>query len=996
MAKASRWLKLFEDFIQDLRISSKEASSADERGVKLELWESQRRFLREVGQGLDEGIRIFLCLKSRQLGITTISLAIDLFWLAMHPNLKMSLVTDTEANREENRSILRQYVNSFPENYFGGDFKITDDNRAFMSFSNGSRINLLVAGTRKKTISWAEGKGNAAAHLTEISKYGDPDGLASFEESFSESNPDRIYIFESTANGFNHWRDKYLSAKNDKFRQRAFFIGWWASDVNVIPRSDPRFPQYKYAATGTELELVNQVARDYNHRITPEQLAWIRYREEKAGQATDIFDQNQPWCVAAGTRVGTRRGILKIVDVVAGDVCAEGDIEHVGATGVADIWRARTRLGYQIEGTANHPLITINSEEVELADSLGAQVRLALPMFAPEPYTQRWRVGVVDYSVAITKDFSRLVGLFMGDGCMSGQDSRTGRELAIHCTGTDRDVIDECHRLIRGLFGVNTQERVYPNTGGGGQVVVRANYRDIYETFKALRLLHDSGRARRRVHVPEFIWRSPKAIVKEFLSGLFEADGHASKKQEMIVFASKHESFVRDVQLLLLGFGITSRIHPVLSKIKRNNDDKVFGSWRMELRCAEATVFHRDIGFLSARKRNISLLRPAPKNPKMSAMRRKPITMTDVVESVEFTGRQEQVYNVTVPHPHWFGANGILTHNTESQAFVQSGYSFFDVKRITAAIKTQDAEPMPYKGYAYEFGASFFDLRMSRITSAEERELIELKVWEEPVAGAQYVIGFDPAWGRNDHKDRSAIFVGRCFADKIVQVAEYATHQDELRFVSWVLAHLAGAYEDCMVNIEVAGPGRAVFQEWDSIRGMLQAEMYKEAVAKRSWEEALSQARWYLYTRADSLAGGYAKGFLGDGRGGREIMHQMRGAFVTNEIVMRSRALMLEMTNVVVDESGAIGAPESRSESCKDDRVFACAHAVRAWLNWRRPELVAQGMTYQRMLDELEEGRSPVVSRVNDQVYRFLKRGDDLLENPPDDRPEWLTERGLA
>ncbi len=105
--RAKKWLKLLEDFVAELRIKSKESVSDDERGSKLEMWESQRRFLQTVGQGLDDGVHSFNALKSRQLGVTTISLAIDVFWLAVHPNLIGCLVTDTEKNREVDRSICR-------------------------------------------------------------------------------------------------------------------------------------------------------------------------------------------------------------------------------------------------------------------------------------------------------------------------------------------------------------------------------------------------------------------------------------------------------------------------------------------------------------------------------------------------------------------------------------------------------------------------------------------------------------------------------------------------------------------------------------------------------------------------------------------------------------------------------------------------------------------------------------------------------------------------
>ncbi len=165
MAKASRWLGLFRDFSRDVRISSKEVTSSDERGVPLVLWESQRRFIDEVGRGLDEGIRIFNCLKGRQSGITTICLLIDLFWLAMHPNMKGALVGEKQGTIDENRGILQHYVRSFPQGYFGESFEVIDDNRSYMSFSNGSRINFMVAGTRKKHMAWGEGRGYAFAHL---------------------------------------------------------------------------------------------------------------------------------------------------------------------------------------------------------------------------------------------------------------------------------------------------------------------------------------------------------------------------------------------------------------------------------------------------------------------------------------------------------------------------------------------------------------------------------------------------------------------------------------------------------------------------------------------------------------------------------------------------------------------------------------------------------------------------------------------------------------
>src|SRR5580698_2437471 len=102
----NKWLSLFGDYVAALRIIATEEDSSDPRGVPLRMYESQKRFVKEVGQGLDDGIHIFNFLKGRQQGYTTVSLALDSFWLAMHDNLIGALVCDNETNKSANRTLL--------------------------------------------------------------------------------------------------------------------------------------------------------------------------------------------------------------------------------------------------------------------------------------------------------------------------------------------------------------------------------------------------------------------------------------------------------------------------------------------------------------------------------------------------------------------------------------------------------------------------------------------------------------------------------------------------------------------------------------------------------------------------------------------------------------------------------------------------------------------------------------------------------------------------
>lgn len=629
MAKPNRWMKLFEEFIVDLRIASKEAVSVDDRGIRLELWESQRRFLDEIAAGLDAGVRVFFFLKSRQLGITTISLAIDVCWLAMHNNLMGALVTDDEKKRDLNRSIIVRYVNSFPEGYFGGEFTITKNNRSFIEFSNGSRLDLLVAGTKNKGTSWSEGAGYAFCHLTEVGSYGNFDGLDSLEESFAQENPNRLFIYESTAKGYNGWRARYKEAENDPFTKRASFIGWWAGDTNRIQKKDPRFEQYgTYPPDADEREKMAAVAERFGHKVTMEELAWYRWKNGDAAKSGDMLDQNQPW-------------------------------------------------------------------------------------------------------------------------------------------------------------------------------------------------------------LPE-------------------------------------------------------------------------------------------------------------------------------------------------------------------DAFVQTGFSFFQVRLLNQNIQTiyeGDPEDYGYRGYAYDLGNDFFEVNLRQISDPAERRYVQLRVWEEPIEGARYVIGCDPAFGRTDHGDRHAIEVWRCFADKLVQVAEFATNEIEVKHCAWVLAHLAGTYRDCIVNLELGGPGRSIMHEWDHIRGLMNSEFYQPKVSDRQWEDVLGTARWYLYHRPDAMGAGYAMNFETTWRTKQEIMHGMRGSYSTNELHVRSIPLLEEMC-VVVQEGAEIGAPESKSEDCKDDRVFATALAIRAWTNWTRRSMVAEGETYDRVMARERGELTPVTEGLNRIVVNFFKTAEERAQNASP-TPRWRQERNL-
>ena len=69
--------------------------------------------------------------------------------------------------------------------------------------------------------------------------------------------------------------------------------------------------------------------------------------------------------------------------------------------------------------------------------------------------------------------------------------------------------------------------------------------------------------ASRAKRVPEFVWRGPAPVKRRFLQALFEGDGSSSllpRSTIQISYSTYSERLARDVQLLLLEFGVVTRI----------------------------------------------------------------------------------------------------------------------------------------------------------------------------------------------------------------------------------------------------------------------------------------------------------------------------------------------------------------------------------------------------------------------------------------------------
>lgn len=619
------WVPHFKEFIKYIRINSKEVPSIDKRGAPLELWPSQKMALDCIVKGLEKGVHTFMFGKARQQGISTFIETLDLFWLAMHNSMMGAYIIDKDKNLPAIRDKIRRYFDSFPQGFFGKRFKIENDNKDFMLFSNNSRLDFLTAGVGKKETNWGEGKGYAFIHSTETAKYGNPDGLTSFRSTLAENNPDRLFIYESTSKGMNHWRSMWEEFGRDEFRKRRLFIGWWGNPFNVMKKNSPAYKVYGVAEPDPEEEeLMEKVERDYGYKVSREQLAWYRQQFADTTTSAEAINQNLPWTI--------------------------------------------------------------------------------------------------------------------------------------------------------------------------------------------------------------------------------------------------------------------------------------------------------------------------------------------------------------------------------EQSFVATGYAFFQMQILAAELER--CRHVPYKGYKYVMGNDFWSVVCEHIYDPNRKEEVVLRVWEEPFEDATYAIGCDPAWARDEFSDRHCIQVFRCFGDKMLQVAEYADNGIDTRQCAWVLAHLAGSYRNCIVNIELNGPGGVVSTELENLKERMRIDpKFDTATGKNeNWDNFLDNARWYLYKKPDHWGPGMVKFWESTSKTKVQIMHLLRDKFVTEQIVVQSKPLVEEMINVIQD-GDSIEAPAP----AKDDRVVAMALAVRTWSDAIMMPLLSQGETYERYLvSENGEPLDKTVKLMNNIVRDFFQRAEERADTPqiPAGK-QWLYDKGF-
>ena len=274
------------DLLGNVLIDTKE-----EGRVHIEPWPSQRMVIDTVTEMLANDVHEVVVLKCRQVACTTVCAIIELFWALSNPGTQGAIVADRTDNLERLRRIFSSLLQTLPPEWRGPEHRIIQNNRAGMAFANRSVVDLLAAASNPDL---GASRALNLMHATECSLWKSKAGVESLKASLAQKNPNRLFVWESIANGTGNWYFDYCQQAKVDRRMRYVFLGFWSNPLYTIPKDDPDYRIYwDGSLTDEEIKRAQDARREHGIIIKPEAIAW--WRREAEYRAEEYMLRHYPW-----------------------------------------------------------------------------------------------------------------------------------------------------------------------------------------------------------------------------------------------------------------------------------------------------------------------------------------------------------------------------------------------------------------------------------------------------------------------------------------------------------------------------------------------------------------------------------------------------------------------------------------------------------------------------------------------------------------------------
>jgi len=418
--------------------------------------------------------------------------------------------------------------------------------------------------------------------------------------------------------------------------------------------------------------------------------------EEREKRRIEVAIFEEAWgsgkCVTGDTLVFTEDGVLYMEELARRLRCEDGWATYTAKVATVDGYkgaggfyangrtptvRIKLRLGFEIEGTVDHPVLTLNDDGcmvykpllgVREGDYVAVKVgsnlwgrKTDLKWVWPGSVENGVYSKRIKYPEKLTVDLAYLLGLLVGDGGLTGRYSIT-------FTSADEGLLEWVTKTMWSVFGVKA---TIVRSPGKCPCVSASGVRlvDFFDRLGMCKLSYDK-------EVPKVIREAPREYVIAFLQGLFDTDGWVERGA--VGLASASERLIRQVQLILLNLGIVASIWPKHRKGYSRT------CWTLEITGSGLRQFKRIVGFRLKRKsddlkgfgdgvgsRSLSPVLP-PIKWAMGRWLEGLCRLGDMVwlPVVGVADGEAETYDLEVPMGHNFVANGIVSHNTTKSAII--------------------------------------------------------------------------------------------------------------------------------------------------------------------------------------------------------------------------------------------------------------------------------------------------------------------------------------
>lgn len=305
-------------------------------------------------------------------------------------------------------------------------------------------------------------------------------------------------------------------------------------------------------------------------------------------------------------------------------------------------------------------------------------------------------------------------------------------------------------------------------------------------------------------------------------------------------------------------------------------------------------------------------------------------------------------------HPH-----------TPEDVFRGTGSPFIPGQYLSPALAR--AQKAMFKGYRFYLGDNMAATKIDPVKFVSQAQL---KVWQEPAPNGVYIVGADSAYGASEAGDGFCCQIVRCYADKIVQVAEFNDRNIQPYQFAWIVLYLCGWYGNCRYVLELGSSGEAVWTEMRNVKRMIEDGTLTaprenpndpteaELMAEHKMRNMYNQVRQYMYRRADSLGGGYNMHMKTSLESKFTFMTQFADRFMMGEFEINSIAALKEMQALRKD--GRSIQPEGKK---KDDRPVTLGLCTRGFMDFERRDLIARNATFEIEQAKVSEGGDDLTVR---------------------------------